>query len=68
MKKQFNMDTFNAWLQDNCDYSMITCKDVYVNRKSNDAITYCTKVLGMMMHDAWIVANNVHIKESIRLK
>ncbi len=67
MKKQFNMETFNSWVQDTQDYSMITEKDAYVARKSNDAITYCTKVLGMVMHDAWIVANNVAIKESKRL-
>ena len=67
MKKQFNMDTFNAWLQDTQDYSMITCKNVYVERKSNDAITYCVKVLGMHKLDAFRNANNVHINESKRL-
>jgi hypothetical protein len=68
MKKQFNMETFNTWIQDTQDYSMITNKDAYVTRKSNDAITYCTKVLRMIKVDAYIVANNVAIKEGIRLK
>ena len=68
MKRQFDMETFNAWVQDTQDYSMITDKDSYVARKSNDAITYCTKVLGMIRLDAYIVANNVAIKEGIRLK
>jgi hypothetical protein len=65
--QEFNMETFNAWVQDNCDYSMISTKEGYIARKTNDAITYCTKVLNLMPLDAWIVANNVHIKESKRL-
>ena len=65
--KQFNLEAFNCWIQDTQDYSMIDDKDVYVTRKSNDAITYCTKILGMIPQDAWIVANNVHISESKRL-
>ena len=63
----FNMNDFNTWIQDTQDYSMITDKSVYLERKSNDAITYCTKVLGLIPQDAWIVANNVHIQESKRL-
>ena len=66
--KEFNMDTFNIWIQDNQDYSMITDKYVYVERKSNDAITYCTKVLGMIMQEAWIIGNQVSINEYSRLK
>ena len=68
MKKQFNMNDFNSWIQDTQDYSMIETKEAYVARKSNDAITYCIKVLGMIPHDAWIHANNVHIQESKRLE
>lgn len=66
--KNFNEQEFNCWVQDTQDYSMITEESVYVARKSNDAITYCTKVLGMIPQDAWIIANNVHISESKRLK
>ena len=67
MTKQFNMNDFNTWIQDTQDYSMITTKEGYIARKSNDAITYCTKVLGMMPQQAWIHANNVYISESKRL-
>lgn len=65
--KQFDMDKFNLWIQDNQDYHMISDTNVYIERKSNDCITYCIEVLGMIPQDAWIVANNVHIKESKRL-
>lgn len=67
MKKQFNMSDFNCWIQDTQDYSMINNKESYVARKSNDAITYCVKVLGMIPVEAWKHANNVHISESKRL-
>lgn len=65
--KQFDLSKFNEWIQDTQDYSMINTKEGYIARKSNDAITYCVKVLGMMPQQAWINANNVHISESKRL-
>lgn len=68
MTKQFNMEDFNLWVQDTQDYSMIETKDSYINRKSNDCITYCTKILGMVPVEAWKHANNIHISESKRLK
>ena len=67
MKNKFNMNDFNTWIQDTQDYSMIDSKESYIARKSNDAITYCVKVLGLIPQDAWIIANNVHIQESKRL-
>lgn len=67
MTKQFDFGLFTEWRQDTQDYSMIDTKDAYVARISNDTITYCVKVLGMMPQQAWIEANNVHIKESKRL-
>lgn len=68
MTKQFNMEEFNSWVQDTQDYSMIEDKDVYIERRSNDAFTYCTTVLGMIPISAWCKANLVHIKDSERLK
>ena len=68
MKKQFNMEVFNAWCQDTHDYSMITDKEVYITRKSHDAISYCKDILGLHSLDAYRIANNVHIEESKRLK
>lgn len=67
MKKQFDMGKFNEWIQDTQDYSILETKEAYIARKSNDAITYCVKVLGMIPVEAWKVSNNVHIKESKRL-
>ena len=67
METKFNMNDFNCWTQDTQDYSMISTKEEYIARKSNDAITYCVRVLGMIPVEAWTHANNVHIKESKRL-
>ena len=67
MTKKFNRSEFDYWRQDTQDYSMIKTKEVYIERVSNDCITYCTRVLGMMPLDAWIHANSVHIEESKRL-
>ena len=65
--KEFNMSKFNEWIQDTQDYSIIETAEAYVERKSNDCITYCTKVLGLIPQKAWLHANNVHITESKRL-
>jgi len=46
--KSFNMNDFNTWIQDTQDYSIIETKEAYIARKSNDCITYCVKVLGMI--------------------
>ena len=65
--KEFNMSKFNEWIQDTQDYSKIETAETYVERKSNDCITYCVKVLGLIPQKAWIHANNVYILESKRL-
>lgn len=67
MTRQFDKVAFDAWRQDTQDYSMITDKDVYLARLSNDCITYCVKVLGTYPLDAYKIANNLHIAESKRL-
>jgi len=67
MKRKFDQNKFNEWVQDTQDYSMIDSKEAYVARKSNDVITYCVKVLGMFSQEAWLTANEVYITESKRL-
>lgn len=67
MKKKFDMSEFNCWVQDTQDYSMITDKEVYITRKSYDAISYCKNVLGLHNLEAFRIGNNVHIEESKRL-
>lgn len=67
MSKQFNMNDFVTWCQDTQDYSYIETKEAFIERRSNDAITYCTKILGLIPQEAWKHANKVHIEESKRL-
>ena len=67
MNKKFDMNKFNEWLQDNRDMSMCETASVYVERKTNEAISYCTNVLGLHRNDAFIIAFRRNLETHITI-
>ena len=61
------IERFNNWIQDTQDYSKIKTKEEYIARKSNDAVLYGIKVIGMTPHEAYKFGDAICKLETRRL-